>query len=347
MPSVVRVGSRRGQAGTDPGDTRRTVSSTGTLSSLQHLAKDFSFGDQFLNDKPSEADNEKTTADTEAKSMVSVTIQQDTSIIPPMTSPVIDPSLDRFTTMFIRPIPNPPPTTTAAPTTTTTTTLPLPPQPQQGSSDSILIKRMGELEQHIADLRADIIDSREIDRKINDSVKEEVISSVKHAMRAPLRALFKDLPTSDMKEILLQRMLEENYDKGHADHRVAYEALQVSIRRDECEDFDVDKAQEETKKKSKQDSPKPSPGSPPSPPPPPPPPSGASGASGTTRASDSAQAPPPPPPSSSTHQGEQSTSTAAPSSSKTAASAEYSAWTTTDTRIKPLITTIHDDLYIG
>ncbi|GJR82395.1 integrase, catalytic region, zinc finger, CCHC-type containing protein [Tanacetum coccineum] len=50
------------------------VSSTGTLSSLQHLAKDFSFGDQFLNDKPSEADNEKTTADTEAKSIVSVTI---------------------------------------------------------------------------------------------------------------------------------------------------------------------------------------------------------------------------------------------------------------------------------
>ncbi|GKB73970.1 hypothetical protein Tco_0935382, partial [Tanacetum coccineum] len=32
------------------------------------------------------------------------------------------------------------------------TTIPLPPQPQQGSSDSILIKRIGELEQHIADL---------------------------------------------------------------------------------------------------------------------------------------------------------------------------------------------------
>ncbi|GKA49338.1 hypothetical protein Tco_0742411, partial [Tanacetum coccineum] len=51
------------------------VSSTGTLSSLQHLAKDFSFGDQFLNDKPSEADNEKTTADTKAELMVSITIQ--------------------------------------------------------------------------------------------------------------------------------------------------------------------------------------------------------------------------------------------------------------------------------
>ncbi|GKB14878.1 hypothetical protein Tco_0848801 [Tanacetum coccineum] len=108
-------------------------------------------------------------------------------------------------------------------------------------------------------------------------------------------------------------MLEENYDKGHANHRVAYEALQDSIRRDESEDFDVDKAQEETKKKSKQDSPNTPLGSLPSPLPPPPPPSGASGASGTTG---------------------------------TAASAEYSAWTTTDTRIKPSITTIPDDLYM-
>ncbi|GKA86466.1 hypothetical protein Tco_0808177 [Tanacetum coccineum] len=221
---------------------------------------------------------------------------------------------------------------------TTTTTLPLPPQPQQGPSDPIIIKHMGELEEFIANLVEE--------NQALETLKEVVISSVKHAMRAPLRARFKDLPTSDMKEILLQRMLEENYDKGHANHRVAYEALQDSIRRDEIEDFDVDKAQEETKKKSKQDSPNTPPGSPPSPPPPPPPPSGASGASGTTGASDSAQAPPPPPPSSSTHQGDQSTSTAAPSSSKTAASAEYSAWTTTDTRVKPSITTIPDDLYM-
>ncbi|GKD14352.1 hypothetical protein Tco_1198759, partial [Tanacetum coccineum] len=66
------------------------ASSTGTLSSLQHLAKDFSFGDQFFNDKPSETDNEKTTADTKAESMVFVTIHQDTFAIPPMTSPMID-----------------------------------------------------------------------------------------------------------------------------------------------------------------------------------------------------------------------------------------------------------------
>ncbi|GJR10976.1 hypothetical protein Tco_0793628 [Tanacetum coccineum] len=241
-------------------------------------------------------------------------------------------------------------TTTAAPTTTTTT-LPLPPQPQQETrldkqGNRIHKLKSMDVSKMIREQTVEFINSQEIDRKINESVKEVVISSVKHAMRAPLRARFKDLPTSDMKEILLQRMLEENYDKGHAEHRVAYEALQGSIHRDECEDFDDDKAQEENKKKGKQDSPKPPPGLPPSPPPPPPPPSGASGASGTTGASDSAQAPPPPPPSSSTHQGDQSTGTAAPSSSKSAASAEYSAWTTTDTRIKPSITLIPDDLYM-
>nr|GEY73439.1 E-beta-farnesene synthase [Tanacetum cinerariifolium] len=65
------------------------ASSTGTLSSLQHLAKDLSFGDLFFNDKQSKADNEKTTAETQAESMVSITIQQDTSAIPPMTTPIV------------------------------------------------------------------------------------------------------------------------------------------------------------------------------------------------------------------------------------------------------------------
>nr|GEW73235.1 monodehydroascorbate reductase [Tanacetum cinerariifolium] len=66
------------------------ASSTRKLSSLQHLAKDLSFGDLFFNEKPSKADNEKTTSETEAESMVSVTIQQDTSAIPPMTTPIVD-----------------------------------------------------------------------------------------------------------------------------------------------------------------------------------------------------------------------------------------------------------------
>nr|GFC13144.1 hypothetical protein [Tanacetum cinerariifolium] len=59
------------------------VSSSGTLSSLQHLSKDISFRDLFFSDKPLEADNEKANAETEVESMVSVTIQQDMSSIPP------------------------------------------------------------------------------------------------------------------------------------------------------------------------------------------------------------------------------------------------------------------------
>ncbi|GKA60479.1 hypothetical protein Tco_0759886, partial [Tanacetum coccineum] len=330
MPSVVRSGAQdEGQAGPDPGKLdegqagpnpddvaesqplptpsvlagsnleHSDVEITTPFSQHEHMDEGFTaaaYPDVQENLKltiDEQADNEKTTAYTEAESMVSVTIQQDTSVIPPMTSPMIGP-MPRPDSLNVH---WPLPTTTTITAATTTTTLPLPPQPQQGPSDPIIIKRMGELEEFIAKLveenqaletsldkqgsrinkletmdlpkmireqTVEFIDSQEIDQKINESVKEVVISS--------------------------------NYDKGHADHRVAYAALQDSIRRDESEDFDVDKAQEETKKKSKQDSPKTPLGSPPSPPPPPPPPSGASGASGTTGASDSAQAPPPPPP---------------------------------------------------
>ncbi|GKE93871.1 hypothetical protein Tco_1574966 [Tanacetum coccineum] len=112
-----------------------------------------------------------------------------------------------------------------------------------------------------------------------------------------------------------------------------------SIIRDKSEKFDVDKAEERTKKKSKQDSPKTPLGSPPSPPPPPPL-SDASGASGIIRASDSAQDPPPPPPSLTTNRGDKSQSSTAPGSSKTTASTEYTAWTTTTSRLTPAASSV-------
>ncbi|GKG19871.1 hypothetical protein Tco_0376970, partial [Tanacetum coccineum] len=164
-----------------------------------------------------------------------------------------------------------------------------------------------------------------------ETVKKVVTASVQYAMKASLRARFKDLPTSNMKEILLQRMLEENYDKGHEDHQMAYEALQTSILRDESKQFDADKSEERKKIKSKQDSPKTPLGSPP-PPLPPPPPSGASRASGTTGASDSAQDPLPSPPSPTPNLDNQSTSLAAPGLSKTSATTAYTAWIPTTSR---------------
>ncbi|GJY75777.1 hypothetical protein Tco_0480893, partial [Tanacetum coccineum] len=64
------------------------------------------------------------------------------------------------------------------------------------------------------------------------------------------------------------------------------------------------------------------------------------------RASRSSQLPPPPPPPLSTNQRDQSTGTDAPSSSKTAASAEYMAWMTTDTRLKPFVLSIPKELHM-
>ncbi|GJQ94628.1 hypothetical protein Tco_0005767 [Tanacetum coccineum] len=232
------------------------ASSAATLSSLQNLDKEISFTNQFLAEKSQEDEPEKTNTEAEVQSLVTVPIHQDTSSVPLMTTPVIDLTVSQPASTTIQASL---PTSTATTAITTTTTLPPPsPQPQQGISNSIIIQRIGELERCIADQvdanqaleerldkkgnrihqletqdlsrmireqTVEYIDKQEIDRKIEETVKEAVTASVQYAMRAPLRARFKDLPTSDMKEILLQRMLEENYDKGHEDHRMAYEAL--------------------------------------------------------------------------------------------------------------------------
>ncbi|GKA69635.1 E-beta-farnesene synthase [Tanacetum coccineum] len=66
------------------------ASSAGTLSSLQNLDKEFSFTNQFLEEKSLEDEPEKTNIESEVQSMVTVPIHQDTSSVPLMTTPVID-----------------------------------------------------------------------------------------------------------------------------------------------------------------------------------------------------------------------------------------------------------------
>ncbi|GKA60805.1 hypothetical protein Tco_0760212 [Tanacetum coccineum] len=275
----------------DPVIPVEPTSSTGTLSSLQHLAKDFSFGDQFFNDKPLEANNKKATADTEAKSMVSVTIHQDTSVIPPMTSPVID-------LVFV-------------PDSPTMTTIPLPPQPQQVSSDSILLNYLGELEQHIAYLvdanqaleerldkhgsRLYRLENQDIPNQVSKAVYEIVTDAVDWAMHAPLRERFRDLPEANMKEILHNQMWESKSYQTHEDHMTLYEALEKSMAQDNRDQLLSDLAEARKKKKKRQGSPKTPSGSPPHPPPPLPPPPGPSGTSGASGASGLSQSPPPPP----------------------------------------------------
>nr|GEU39767.1 retrovirus-related Pol polyprotein from transposon TNT 1-94 [Tanacetum cinerariifolium] len=139
---------------------------------------------------------------------------------------------------------------------------------------------------------------------------------------------------TDMKEILHQRMWETESYKSHEDHMQLFEALEKLMNHDNSEELAQDLAEARKKKKKSRESPKTPPGSPPHQPPPPPLPAGPSKASGAPGASGSSQVPPPPPPPSSTNQESPSKGSAAPSSSKTAASAEYQAWMTTDVNLR-------------
>ncbi|GJU31161.1 hypothetical protein Tco_1174750 [Tanacetum coccineum] len=155
----------------------------------------------------------KTNAEAEVQLMVSVPIHQYTSSVPPMTTPVIDITKSQYDS------PLPTSTTTISTIMTTITILPPPPpQPQQSTAYPILVKRIGKLEQHMADLiqnnlaleeRLDKQGSRlynlenlNIPHKVSQAVDEIVTNAVDWAVQAPLRDRFRDLPTNDMKEIL-------------------------------------------------------------------------------------------------------------------------------------------------
>ncbi|GJR87284.1 hypothetical protein Tco_0211295 [Tanacetum coccineum] len=296
----------------------KPANSVGTLSSLQNLNKEFSFTNQFLEEKSREDEPEKTNTKSEVQSMVMVPIHQDTSSVPLMTTPVIDLTVSQPVSTTVQ---APLPTSTTMVTAITTTTSLLPPltQPQHASSDSILIQCIGELEQHMADLLQDKLALEErldkhgsrlyklenlnIPHQVSKAMEEIITDAVGWAIQAPLRDRFRDLSEADMKEILYHRMWESNSYKAHEDHKKLYEALENSM--DPCP----------------------------------------SGTSGTSRASGSSQLPPPPP-HPSINQSDQSTSIAAPSSSKIFASAEYTAWTTTDTKLKPSVSSIPKDLHM-
>ncbi|GJS31083.1 hypothetical protein Tco_0491703 [Tanacetum coccineum] len=133
-------------------------------------------------------------------------------------------------------------------------------------------------------------------------------------------------------------MWESKSYQTYEDHMMLYEALEKSMARDNSDQLLSDLAEARKKKKKRQGSPKTPPGSPPHPPPP-----AVSGNLGAYGISGVVSSPPPHPP---PNQGGQSTSTAAPSSSKTAASAEYTAWTMTDTRLKPSVSPIPEELHM-
>ncbi|GJY67259.1 hypothetical protein Tco_0469497 [Tanacetum coccineum] len=162
--------------------------------------------------------------------------------------------------------------------------------------------------QHIGKLEQHMADL------VSKVVDEIVMDAVDWAIQAPLKDRFRDLPKVEMKEILHHHMWESNSYKAHEDHKKLYEALEQSMARDHTDQLLTDLAEVRKKKKGDMIHQK-------------------------------------------LHLGlhlishplfhlQQSTSTAAPSSSKTTALAEYTAWTTTDTRLKPSVSSIPEDLHM-
>ncbi|GKE09472.1 hypothetical protein Tco_1413023, partial [Tanacetum coccineum] len=190
------------------------VNSAGTLSSLKNLDKEFSFTNKFLEEKSQEDKPEKTNTESKVQSMVMVPIHQDTSSVPLMTTPVIDLTISQPVSTTVQ---APLPTSTAMVITITTTTslLPPPTQPQKASSDSILIQRISEVEQHMADLLQDNLaleerldkhgsrlyklENLDIPHQVSKAVDEIVTDAVDWAIQAPLRYRFRDFPEADMK----------------------------------------------------------------------------------------------------------------------------------------------------
>nr|GEU97076.1 retrovirus-related Pol polyprotein from transposon TNT 1-94 [Tanacetum cinerariifolium] len=350
VPGADAGGQGEGQAGPDPDQTVNTwilmllmshynlhLSKwmKGSLQRLIRRYKRISSSRLKNSDKPSKADNDKATTETEAESMVSITIQQDTSSIPPMITPIIDLTLRPESPKVHQLL-----KATATETTTITTTiLPPPSQQQQSTIDSMMMKQLDS-----QGARLYTLEQLDIPHQVSRAVDEVVTDAVDWAMQASLWNRFRDLPEADIKEILHQRMWEIDSYKTHEDHIQLYEALEKSTNRDHSEELTKDLAEARKKKKKSRELPKMPPGSPPHQPPPPPLPAGPSGALGSPKAFRSSQVPPPPPPPPSTNQEGQSKGSAAPSSSKTAALAEYQAWTTIDIRLKPSISLAPADL---
>ncbi|GJR66114.1 hypothetical protein Tco_0012179 [Tanacetum coccineum] len=210
-------------------------------------------------------------------------------------------------TMVQAPLP-----TSTATVTAITTTIPLTPQPQQSTTYPILVRRIGKLEQHMADLLQDNLALGErldkhgtrlynleklgIPHKVSQAIDEIVTDAVDWAMQAPLRACFRYLPTVDMKEILQERMFEDDSYKANNVHKDLYEALQKSLELDYSNQRLADQEEARKKRRKRRDAPRSPPGSPPSQQPPPPPLASASGSPSTSGESGSSQLPPPPPP---------------------------------------------------
>ncbi|GKF94099.1 hypothetical protein Tco_0283799, partial [Tanacetum coccineum] len=86
----------------------------GSMSSMKNLVDTFNFGDQFLHDKPTEDDQEKSKVREESDSTIPDPSHQTVTSTPPVIAPLIDVSSTKLSSLV-----TPPPINTEAATITT------------------------------------------------------------------------------------------------------------------------------------------------------------------------------------------------------------------------------------
>ncbi|GJW03349.1 hypothetical protein Tco_1562205 [Tanacetum coccineum] len=204
-------------------------SSSRTLSSMKNLDDAFTFGDQFLNDKPTKEEPSKANVEIEVESIVTVPIHQASLSVPLLSTPIID---------LTPPKPVSPPAQEPifTATTATTTTLPLPPPlPQQ----STIVPELATC----------------VDKYVNEVVKE----AVQNTLQALIHERFRDLSEFEMKEILRDRMFESGSYRSHTKHTTLYEALEASMDHENREEFNEEMAKSRKRRHDDQDPPLPPP----------------------------------------------------------------------------------------
>nr|GEU40788.1 hypothetical protein [Tanacetum cinerariifolium] len=172
--------------------------SSGTLSSMKNLEDNFTFGDQFINDKPKEEDPGKTNAETKVESIVTF-----------LFNPVIDLTPPKLVSSTVQ-------------------------EPVVCANFEKRYKIQDKTVQGLS-TRVFMLELRDLPHKIDQTVNEVVKEAVQTALQAPLREHFSDLSEADIKEILYQRMFESSSYKSHLEHKAFYEALKVLVDHDNQE----------------------------------------------------------------------------------------------------------------
>ncbi|GJW01248.1 hypothetical protein Tco_1556499 [Tanacetum coccineum] len=99
------------------------------------------------------------------------------------------------------------------------------------------------------------MENHELYLKIDNHVNEVVSESFHDALKAPLLDHFRELSEIEMKELLHDQMFESGSYKSHPVHVALYEALEVSMNRDNREEFLANKDKSHKRRRDDQDPP--------------------------------------------------------------------------------------------